>query len=791
MSSVINNNNMSLLQTDSKFKKYFFEEENSNSNSSTIKNVLNTKAQLEQHYNIATNLREVKLDVEKFDPLYIHTNYKNNYNVIDTYLDRYIKENLTIGKRFYMSKKSRNGELSSKGRKTLRRINLYREYTKLEINTIKLFILHGLFSNDTFLTNAELKAMPTEYDENGNEIVAVKQSYNQSMHLNDINAFYEKHPELRKYKCFILTMDNLAVFIGTSHSKAKSVIKTITKKGFVHNVSHKKYRVDSENMPCSTRTVYLIDIESALKYVLNTYGIYLDAGNNLDESQYNAFKYAITQYHLLKVQYLIRTKTLNEKMLEKYQNLEAKLIKVEKTELNKLLKEIVFAIDASKRVLPIIDWAKDFFGEDLVDIKYVYDGRTRCYNAICGTRNDVTNNKRHNLKSKRVEKLQQFLCTDAYTFDEYDINGSIYRLSYSIGHYFNSYKKDSCHDYILPYNTDVYFEIYKACNYPGIFGSKHIDKKTFAEKIRPLFKTLCMPIYMHEGCATERAIQFDRNVEIEQKYQMSLLFNSNKDMQNHFNTKLLLQLLGIKSKTLFIQLRKGLHEFLELHTFERSKVFVYESIVLLYMLYEFNVNLGIRTINAYDCFYFDKKDKVTQQLFDKVHEQCVRRVIVELECDGIFTTELYSLKHLTKFQEAQEKRKLKTITKPSRKVFNYKKDITDYHISICPKLEPLRYVYDKMCNDVNFMKDVAIKEFIQYHKKPTERVEMSAKAIQRIKAQRTYCNLITSIENISKKQHFANIFKKVFSNLSQHKLYKFNIFSQKLRYKFSLDNLNV
>lgn len=739
----INNNNMCLLYNDNKFNKYYLKDEDNTIKSSSIKHILSTKQQLEL-YDIATNLRELKGDTEKFDPLYIHTCWKDNHAIMETVVQRFVDSKSSYGQPYYISKNPKLGDKTAK--RVLKHIHTLKTRLKFEVNVIKLLILSSLYSTYTYYTKAELSAMSPD------EKKHINQAEIQSMHKPNIDNFYKEHPELAQYKCFYLTAEHVAEFFGVSYSAAKSMLKVVIRKGLLHRVSYKKVTIDSEYMPVCTMTVYLMDVEKAIKYLYEEYGLHFKTDGNLDVSQYNSFIYSITQYDLLKIRHLIKTKSLSSKLMTRYEKVEAKLVAKEKQELGKILKEIVFAINASKNVLPIIDWANDFFGEDLVDIKYVQDGRTRFYNAVCGTRNDITDNAVSNRNSKRVFLLQQLLDTNSYLFDAFDVNGSIYRLSYAIGHYFNSYMYDNTEDYVLPYDKDIYFEIYKACKYPGTYSSDTIDETTFKEKIRPIFKTLCMPIYMHEGCATERAIQFNNNVAIEYKNNMSLLFNSNTAMRNHANTKILLDIMGIDCTTLYILLRKGLHEFLELHTFERSKVFVYESILHLYMLHEFNVNLGIRTINAYDCFYFDKNANMSDTLFNIVHERCLRKVIEELERDKILTPELYNMWYCAQYKQDRIDKKLKTICKPQRPIFNYKKDITDYHISICPKLEPLRFYYDKLCNDAEFVSNNVTNSFVELYVQPNERIEMSADAARRIKKiqQRKCCNKIIKMFNFKK-----------------------------------------
>ena len=72
-------------------------------------------------------------------------------------------------------------------------------------------------------------------------------------------------------------------------------------------------------------------------------------------------------------------------------------------------------------------------------------------------------------------------------------------------------------------------------------------------------------------------------------------------------------------------IRKAMHAVFNLTHFYKGEIFIYESNLHILMLQKFK-ELGIKTINVYDGFYF-KKNTMSQELYDSVYTQAVHQLL--------------------------------------------------------------------------------------------------------------------------------------------------------------------
>lgn len=222
-----------------------------------------------------------------------------------------------------------------------------------------------------------------------------------------------------------------------------------------------------------------------------------------------------------------------------------------------------------------------------LDLRYINQGSRRLTSQICNTRNEQHEG------STRISEIQRLWNTNEDII-EFDTNASIYRLSYLLGH------KTAC-----SHDIDIYEEIFKRCNFKYIGEWKDIRKD---------FKQLFMPIYMKEG-----SIKWTNN-DFEFKKKWTFFYNSKVKEQVDFYNSLLERLHCDSLYDLMTNVRDSMKDYLNMIKFERANIFIYESNLHILMLKKFQ-DLGIKVINVYDGFYFEK-GQMTQELFDSIYDEC-------------------------------------------------------------------------------------------------------------------------------------------------------------------------
>lgn len=239
--------------------------------------------------------------------------------------------------------------------------------------------------------------------------------------------------------------------------------------------------------------------------------------------------------------------------------------------------------------------------------KYLEEGCLRLTHEICSTVNPehtekINENNYWRSSNARMDMLKSILRSDNIV--EYDINGSIYRLTYNL-----------YHDKILPFNRDIYEMIWNNCDFNIPWPD---DKK---DQYRTAFKLILMPIYMKEYTLGFRASQWDYidsyYAEHPRKYS-----RLTKQEQTFYETyKLFVDLTKLPIKDLLSIIAKALHKTLNTEKFIESDIFTHES--NLHILIREKLMLrGIKSVNVYDGFYFDK-NAINKSDFCKLYDECI------------------------------------------------------------------------------------------------------------------------------------------------------------------------
>ena len=228
-----------------------------------------------------------------------------------------------------------------------------------------------------------------------------------------------------------------------------------------------------------------------------------------------------------------------------------------------------------------------------IKINYLDEERKRLTNAICCTKNP----EKHPEDGNRYRLLREYFKVDNDTFEEFDTNASIYRLSYALGN-----KK------LLSHDIDVYEMIYNDCNF----------SIPWSKDVRNIFKQLLMPIYMREWSIAFKCLMYDKWSRWTTFY-----FESTKKEYEFY--KQFEDLLHLPLREILDRVCAAMHRAFNLDKFYMAQIFIHESNLHILMLKKF-FDLGIKTINVYDGFYFIN-GTMTQELYDKIYDEATMELL--------------------------------------------------------------------------------------------------------------------------------------------------------------------
>ena len=221
-----------------------------------------------------------------------------------------------------------------------------------------------------------------------------------------------------------------------------------------------------------------------------------------------------------------------------------------------------------------------------IKMNYLNENKKRLTNTICTTKNP----EKHPGSTTRMEMLHNYFDTDK-NIVEFDTNASIYRLSYALG--------NNC---VASHDVDIYELVFDACDF-------NIE---WTKDLRDKFKQLLMPIYMREWAISYRCMQY--NYQCHWKY-----FISKQVEQTFLFYKSLVTTLKRSLKDILTAIANAMHKIFNLDKFYKADIFIHESNLHIIMCRKFK-ELGIRTIDVYDGFYFIE-GTMTQELYDKIYDE--------------------------------------------------------------------------------------------------------------------------------------------------------------------------
>lgn len=244
--------------------------------------------------------------------------------------------------------------------------------------------------------------------------------------------------------------------------------------------------------------------------------------------------------------------------------------------------------------------------------RYLEEGCLRLTHEICNTINpdnlDKARDNNYWRKARtRMDLLEKLLNTSSSNIVEYDINGSIYRLTYNLHH-----------EKLLSNNIDIYALIWKNCNFNTPWNI------TARNDLRNIFKHMLMPIYMRPNSLKYRINQWNYidKYFANKPTKYSKLSKENKEFYESY--KLLADTLHLSIDIMLTKIKDSMYYTLGVNEFMQSRIFIDESNLHILIRYKL-MKLGIPSVNVYDGFYLEKS-KLSRSEFNNIYNECIKEL---------------------------------------------------------------------------------------------------------------------------------------------------------------------
>lgn len=328
------------------------------------------------------------------------------------------------------------------------------------------------------------------------------------------------------------------------------------------------------------RTFKSETVDNIQNYLLERHGF------NVSTDKYEQFFWdVIDEYKLYTLEQELQSLTGDER--------EAKLLKIEAYN-NKREEKERKKQEKVEELMPQYQPFINILEELDTDSKYLTEYKLRLTNPLCKTKNPKRDNSRINL-------LKEQFNTD--TIFDSDTEASMYRVNYLLvtG---------------TPYKGTLYKDWFNLCNF-------NIDWDE--EKVKPLFKTVCMPIYMAPHTIMWNSMRYNNiKWQVERKWTLT---KADKEFYKEVNE--LEQLFNLPYKQIMLKIRHGAQKLLK-GTY-RGEIFIHESNLHILILKKLK-DMGIQVANVYDCFYTDVN---IQNNYQQIWDECAMELLNMYEQIGV------------------------------------------------------------------------------------------------------------------------------------------------------------
>jgi hypothetical protein len=226
--------------------------------------------------------------------------------------------------------------------------------------------------------------------------------------------------------------------------------------------------------------------------------------------------------------------------------------------------------------------------------QYLTEQKRRLTNPLCSTRNPEKSSD-----YKRYDLISQIL---GIRPSELDIASSIYNTSFGLGTGAVAEIDTDFYEVVMLNTTNLDFE-------PNEWPT-----------IRRYAKLLFMPVYMREGSLKFKELTFEKrceNAEYLNRADRAML-EAEKWLTNRFQLPLY---------NILDEIRKSLHEVLNLKKFFQRDIFLYESDLHINVMWHLLFDYKIEVLNVYDGFYYDPQIENFEQIFRTVYKQSFEELL--------------------------------------------------------------------------------------------------------------------------------------------------------------------
>ncbi len=285
------------------------------------------------------------------------------------------------------------------------------------------------------------------------------------------------------------------------------------------------------------------------------------------------------------------------------------LTKEDKSEIKKILK-LRDKIEENRYYCDIKKTLDKDFPE--FTCRYLEEGCLRLTHEICTTVNpehtEKINESNYWRSSRaRTDMLKSMLQANMSNITEYDVNGSIYRLTYNLNH-----------DKLLPFDYDIYEQIWNNCGFPIPWSGRN------KEKFRKAFKLVLMPIYMKPHIIGYTASQWEYLNKYYAGHPRKYQKLSKTEQQFYERFELFITALNIDIKTFLTAVRSAMYVTLNTKKFIKSDIFTLESNLHILIRRQL-LDKGIKCVNVYDGFYV-VKNQLSKEEFINIYNECTEKL---------------------------------------------------------------------------------------------------------------------------------------------------------------------
>lgn len=246
---------------------------------------------------------------------------------------------------------------------------------------------------------------------------------------------------------------------------------------------------------------------------------------------------------------------------------------------------------------------------------YLEDEKLRATNILSPTWNPTNDTHKDSEDYERLHKRENLLKEFGIEHPvEYDVNGSIYRLTFNL-----------FHEELLPEGVDIY---------KMMWDKLGIDAP-FTKEVRKHFKTACMPIYMKPQSIGSNIDLYYR-IKTCKRNGVKIKFDPKKIAQ--FEAYEYWETIVPDLKSFLYKLKDVMLEVMGIEKFLNRRIFLYESELIALVKVKFYERYGTLLLNAYDGFYGEATDSNwTEENFLEIYEEAINEMkVIIANPTGIF-----------------------------------------------------------------------------------------------------------------------------------------------------------